>query len=111
MDKFIAGKTIKKMIKAGKMIKDVQILMLGIIFKEDCPDIRNTWVVDIIAVFDENGTVVDVFDPCVDVAEVKDEYQIDITADPFKAGKKYDAIKGLFSVILTVLIFWHTPAI
>ena len=51
MGKFIAEKTIKKMIQAGKKIKDAKILMLGIAFKEDCPDIRNTRVVDIIKEF------------------------------------------------------------
>ena len=92
MGKFIAEKTIKKMIQAGKKIKDAKILMLGITFKEDCPDIRNTRVVDIIEEFKEYGANVDVYDPWADISEVECEYGLNVVGDPFKSGVKYDAI-------------------
>lgn len=92
MGKFIAEKTIKKMIQAGKKIKDARILMLGISFKEDCPDIRNTRVVDIIDEFKEYGANVDVYDPWVDAEEVQHEYQLTVVNNPFESGDKYDAV-------------------
>ena len=92
MGKFIAEKTIKKMIQAGKKIRDSKILMMGIAFKEDCPDIRNTWVIDIIKEFNDYGAIVDVYDPWVDPEEVEQEYQLQIVNNPFESGSKYDAI-------------------
>ncbi len=92
MGKFIAEKTIKKMIQAGKVIRDSKILMMGVAFKEDCPDIRNTRVVDIIKEFKDYGANVDVYDPWVDPEEVAHEYQLDIVDDPFKQGTQYDAV-------------------
>ena len=62
MSKYIANQTIKEMNKAGKVIKDSNVLMLGITFKEDCPDMRNTKVVDIL-VITNFGANIDVYDP------------------------------------------------
>ena len=92
MGKFIAEKTIKKMIQAGKTIKDADILMLGVTFKEDCPDMRNTKVVDIIDELKDFGANVDVYDPWVDSEEEKKHYHHGIVQNPMETGKKYDAI-------------------
>ena len=92
MSKYIANQTIKEMIKAGKVIKDSNILMLGVTFKEDCPDMRNTKVVDIIEELKDFGTNVDVYDPWVDPDEEKKWYTHGIISDPLDGNKKYDAI-------------------
>ena len=92
MGKYVAEKTIKEMIKAGKVIKQAKILMLGITFKEDCPDMRNTKVIDIIDELKGYGTYVDVFDPWVDREEEKKYYHHGFIDNPFEADQKYDAI-------------------
>jgi len=92
MSKHIANQTIKEMIKAGKLIKDSNILMLGVTFKEDCPDMRNTKVVDIIEELKSFGANVDVYDPWVDPDEEKKWYTHGVISNPLKDNKKYDAI-------------------
>jgi UDP-N-acetyl-D-glucosamine/UDP-N-acetyl-D-galactosamine dehydrogenase len=92
MAKYIADRTIKEMIKAGKTIKNSNILMLGVTFKEDCPDMRNTKVVDIIAELKDFNANVDVYDPWVDNDAEEDWYKYGIVNDPIKSEKKYDAI-------------------
>lgn len=92
MSKYIADQTIKEMIKAGKLIKDSNILMLGVTFKEDCPDMRNTKVVDIIEELKGFGANVDVYDPWVYPNEEKKWYIHGIIPNPLDDNKKYDAI-------------------
>ena len=92
MSKYVAGRTIKEMIKAGKVIKNSNILMLGVTFKEDCPDMRNTKVVDIIDELKDFGANVDVYDPWVDPDEEKKWYTHGIISNPLDDNKKYDAI-------------------
>ncbi len=92
MSKYVADQTIKEMIKAGKVIKDSNILMLGVTFKEDCPDMRNTKVVDIIDELKDFGVNIDVYDPWVDPEEEKKWYTHGIIPNPVDANKKYDAI-------------------
>ena len=92
MGKYVAEKTIKEMIMAGKVIKGAKILMLGVTFKEDCPDMRNTKVVDIIDELKEYGTSIDVYDPWVDQDEEKKHYHHGFINNPFEAAIKYDAI-------------------
>ncbi|MCP3675033.1 MAG: nucleotide sugar dehydrogenase [Gammaproteobacteria bacterium] len=92
MGKYIAEKTIKEMIMAGKKVKDADILLLGVTFKEDCPDIRNTKVIDIINELKDYKANVDVYDPWVDIEEEKKHYHHGIIQNPFEAEKKYDAI-------------------
>ncbi len=87
MGKYIADRTIKEMVKAGKIIKDSNILILGLTFKEDCPDIRNTRVVDIIRELKDSGSNIDVYDPWIDSNE-----NFRMITDPLKADKKYDAV-------------------
>ena len=88
MGMFVANKVIKLMIQSGIKVKGASALVLGVTFKENCPDIRNSKVVDIYTELIQFGLIVDVFDPHVDDGEVKEEYNITIT----KNLKKYDAI-------------------
>ena len=81
MSKYVAEKTIKLMIKKGLPIKDSKVLILGITFKENCPDVRNTKVVDIVAEMSEYGCNVDIYDPWADKDEVKHEYGLDLLDD------------------------------
>jgi UDP-N-acetyl-D-galactosamine dehydrogenase len=90
MSKYISDKTIKEMTKVGKVVKDANILILGLTFKEDCPDIRNTRVADIISELEEFGANVDVYDPLIDSKQMNNRYKI--ITDPLKSNKKYDAI-------------------
>ncbi len=92
MSKYIADQTIKEMIKAGKRIKDSKVLVLGVAFKEDCPDMRNTKVVDIIEELKDFGVNVDVYDPWVDYDSEKDWYKHGIIDNPLDSDKQYDAI-------------------
>lgn len=88
---FIAGKVIKLMIQKGQSIKGANALILGVTFKENCPDVRNTKVVEIYAELKQFGLEVDVWDPWADKLEVKNEYGIDIISE-ISQQKKYDAI-------------------
>lgn len=81
MGKYVAERTIKLMIKKGIQIKDAKVLVLGITFKENCPDVRNTKVVDIITEMKEYGCMVDVSDYWADKDEVKHEYNLDLVKD------------------------------
>ena len=91
MSKYIAEKTIKEMIAHDKKIKDANVLIMGLTFKEDCPDIRNSKVFDIIDELNDYGCKVDVYDPWVDNKDIRQTNFVFI-ADPFKLEKKYDAI-------------------
>jgi len=92
MGRYIADKTIKEMIKAGKTVQSSDILVLGVTFKEDCPDMRNTKVVDIINFLKEYGANIDVYDPWVDPSEEKRTYTHGIIPNPLLSNKRYDAI-------------------
>ena len=92
MSKYIADKTIKEMIRSGKVIKDAEVLVLGITFKEDCPDIRNTKVLDIIEELEDYGCRVDAFDPWADPEEFASYAGYPLASDPFASGKRYDAV-------------------
>ncbi len=81
MAKYVAERTVKLMIKKGIQIKDSKVLILGITFKENCPDIRNTKVIDIISELKEYGCKVDISDYWADKNEVKNEYDIDMVED------------------------------
>ncbi|MCD8213342.1 MAG: Vi polysaccharide biosynthesis UDP-N-acetylglucosamine C-6 dehydrogenase TviB [Campylobacter sp.] len=74
MGKYVAGQIIKLMIKKGVKISDARVLTLGLTFKENCPDIRNSRVIDVIDELKDFGCKVDVYDPWVDEAEVLREY-------------------------------------
>tara|TARA_Y100001958_G_scaffold82898_1_gene56145 strand:- start:24542 stop:25825 length:1284 start_codon:yes stop_codon:yes gene_type:complete len=90
MGKYVASEVIKCMIKKNISIKDSKILILGITFKENCPDVRNTKVVDVVNSLKEYGTNVTIYDPWADEDEVMREYALKSVR--FLPPKKYDAI-------------------
>jgi len=73
---YVANQVIKLLIKKGHRVDKSKILVLGITFKENCPDIRNSRVIDVIEELQEFGCCVDVYDPWADEVEVKSEYNI-----------------------------------
>lgn len=91
MGEYVANQVIKLMNKKGVLVKDSNILLLGITFKENCPDIRNTKIVDIYTTLSEYTNNITIYDPWADKAEVQHEYQIEIS-NTLDATKKYDAI-------------------
>jgi UDP-N-acetyl-D-galactosamine dehydrogenase len=88
MGLFVANKVVKLMIHNGITIKGARALVLGVTFKEGCPDIRNSKVVDIYNELIQYGLDVDVFDPYADFNEVYKEYKIKLVSVP----QKYDAV-------------------
>nr|WP_297057493.1 nucleotide sugar dehydrogenase [Prevotella sp.] len=90
MGDYVANQVIKCMNKKGILVKDSNILILGITFKENCPDIRNTKVVDIYHTLKEYTSNIDVYDPWANADKVKTDYQIMI--QNHMTNKKYDAI-------------------
>ena len=89
MGGFIANKVVKLLISKDHVISKSNVLVLGITFKEDCPDIRNSKVIDIINELQQFNIAVDVFDPHADKHEVMEEYSVDLIDS---INKKYDAI-------------------
>lgn len=90
MSKFIAEKTISEISKVNKTIQESEVLILGFTFKEDCPDTRNTRVIDIIKDLKDAGAKIDVYDPWIKQEEKNNDFKI--IENPFKSTKKYDAI-------------------
>ncbi|WP_299065958.1 nucleotide sugar dehydrogenase [uncultured Polaribacter sp.] len=90
MGKYVASEVAKLMIKEGVEVKDAAVLVLGITFKENCPDVRNTKAVDVVNELVDFGTNVTIFDPCADPAQVKKEYNLD--SQTTLPNKKFDAI-------------------
>lgn len=82
MGRYIAGEIVKLMIRARCSVADARILVLGLAFKENCPDLRNTGVVDIVREFRDYGATVEVYDPWVDGEEAEREYGIRPLAEP-----------------------------
>ncbi len=77
MGEYVAAQVVKLMIKKGITVNGAAVLMLGITFKENCPDVRNTKIVDVIKALEEYGMKVTTFDPWANPSEVKHEYGID----------------------------------
>jgi len=90
MGRYVAGQLVKALIKKHIQVEGVRVLIMGLAFKEDCPDLRNTRVVDIIDELREYNVQVDVLDPWVNAAEAEEEYGI-IPVHEAEAGV-YDAI-------------------
>jgi UDP-N-acetyl-D-galactosamine dehydrogenase len=90
MGQYVAGEVVKQMIRQGIQVKEANVLILGITFKENCPDVRNTRVVDIIRELADYAIRITVYDPWANPAEVKREYGLDILtempAGPFDAA-------------------------
>lgn len=89
MGRYIAKKIVKKVLAQGKNILHARVLVMGITFKENVSDIRNSKVVDMVREFMDFGAVVDVVDPYASPLAVKQEYGIELKEQP---GKDYDAI-------------------
>ena len=87
---YIVGRTVREMIARDIPVKGSRALVMGLAFKENCPDLRNTRVVDIIRELESYGIEVDVYDPWVDAAEAKREYGVAMTVTPENQG--YDAV-------------------
>ena len=89
MGKYVAGEVVKLMMKRSLTVLGSNVLMLGITFKENCPDIRNTRAIDVYEELQSYNANVDVYDPWADPKEVKNEFGIDLIKNP---KKKYHAI-------------------
>jgi UDP-N-acetyl-D-galactosamine dehydrogenase len=89
MGVFIANKIIKLMIQQSMSIKNAPILVLGITFKENCPDIRNSKVIDVITELQDFGASVEIYDPWASAEEVNHEYGVNLIQKP---DKQYSAI-------------------
>ena len=89
MGMFVANKLVKLLIAKQHVIAQCKVLVLGITFKEDCPDIRNSRVIDIVSELKQFQIEVDVHDPHADAIEVKNQYQIDLVSE---IDQKYDGI-------------------
>ena len=90
MGEFVAGEVIKLMTRKRIPVVDADILVMGLTFKENCPDLRNTHVIDVIREFEAYHARVDVFDPWVDPQEAREEYAIEPLTRPQRG--RYDAI-------------------
>lgn len=95
MGKYIAGELVKQMINSELSIKMSKVLMLGITFKENCPDIRNTKAIDIYNELKSYGLQIDIYDPWADPTEVLHEYNLSILSD-------YPENDGYSAIILAV---------
>lgn len=91
MASHVADETIKLMLKKGIPVLGSRVLVLGLTFKENCPDLRNTKVVNIINQLKVYNTRVDIYDPWIDVEEARAEYGLDCLIDP-PGADTYDAI-------------------
>lgn len=94
MGKYVAENTVKKMIQANIQIKGAQVAIFGVTFKENCPDVRNTKVIDVIRELEEYGVVVMVVDPVADKEDLAREYNIKIV--------EIDEIKNMDALIFAV---------
>lgn len=90
MGAYIAGQMVKAMLKRRLPVDGARILVLGLAFKENCPDLRNTRVVDVVRELEDYGIRIDVHDPCVDSREASEEYGISLLERPSEAT--YDGI-------------------
>jgi UDP-N-acetyl-D-glucosamine/UDP-N-acetyl-D-galactosamine dehydrogenase len=90
MGKYVAEQTVKKLIQADKMVKGARVLVLGLTFKEDVPDIRNTKIVDILAELDEYGVISLVHDPHAEPEETRCEYGLELV--DLASDVVYDAV-------------------
>jgi len=90
MSLYVASQLVKLMLKKSIQPSSAKILMLGLAFKENCPDVRNTKVVDIVSELSSYGASVDVHDPWCSVEEAKQEYDLDLIADPEQGA--YDVV-------------------
>ena len=91
MGAYVADEIMKKMVRKGIQVVGSRALILGFTFKENCPDVRNTRVIDIVKHLKEYHIDVDIHDPLADPAEVLHEYQV-VSTREFPEGQQYDAV-------------------
>jgi len=103
----VASELVKAMTKRAIHVQGSRVLMLGLTFKENCPDIRNTRVVDVVCELQEYGASVDIHDPWADQAKVQEEYGIELLQNP--PADTYDAI--ILAVAHDVYIQWGASEI
>lgn len=94
MGDYVANQAIKLMNKKGVLVKDSKILILGVTFKENCPDIRNTKIVDIYHTLEEYTNNITIYDPWADASHVRHEYDIEIS------DKNIEDLKGEFDAVI-----------
>ncbi len=94
MGKFVAEQTVKKLLKAGKELNGAKVAVLGLTFKEDCPDLRNSKVVDIIRELADYQCNIQVHDPLASAREARHEYGLELCG--------WDELTGLDAVVLAV---------
>ncbi len=90
MGAYVASRLVKAMIRRKMQIDGARVLILGLAFKENCPDLRNTRVVDIVSELEEHGVKVDVHDPWVDAGAAEHEYGLELVTEP--QAEAYDGI-------------------
>lgn len=90
MGHYVASQVVKEMIKKGINVNGAELLLLGITFKENCPDVRNTKIVDVVRALKEYGMEVTIYDPLASPAEVKHEYDMEMTN--VVPQQQYDAV-------------------
>lgn len=90
MGAYVASQLVKRMTKVGIAVRGARVLVMGLTFKENTPDLRNTRVVDIIAELEDYGIAVDVHDPWADAAEAREHYGLELVAEPDNGA--YDGI-------------------
>ena len=90
MGRYVASEVIRLMIARDLRVKGARVLMLGVTFKENCPDIRNTRAVDIVRELRQYGTNVDIFDPWANPGDVRHEYGMECIAAPVE--RSYDVV-------------------
>jgi len=90
MGPYTVGQMVKAMLKKRIQINGARVLVMGLTFKENCPDLRNTRIIDFVRELEEYGAAVDVFDPWVDPVEARAEYGISPVSQPEQNG--YDGI-------------------
>lgn len=91
MGRHVASEVVKLMISKGTLIKGSRVLVLGLTFKENCPDLRNTRVVDLVRDFESYGADVDIYDPWANADEARAEYGLELLSGPPASGL-YDAV-------------------
>lgn len=92
MGRYVGKQIVKRMIKQEVNIIDAKVLVLGVTFKENVSDIRNSKVVDIVLELEDYGVTVDIHDPYADATQVYEEYNLQLKQDVFDSNEKYDAV-------------------
>ena len=103
MSKFVVDRSILAMTSAGVNIRASKILILGFTFKENCPDIRNTKIIDIVNLFSEFGCKVDIYDPWASLEEAKKEYKVTLLENIFLNNQANEKYKENYDLILVAV--------